>query len=87
MRLEKDVYRGNEEYGGKAGLTERMRALEEKFDYYNDLLPKMRDFLSMQEWRATEAKNAWWKTALGAGIILFFFNMLWSIIKSKIGLS
>ena len=64
----------------QSGILGRMNDSLRRFNTYLD------QQAAVEQERSKEASGRWWKTALGAGAVLFIFNVLWSILKAKIGL-
>lgn len=84
--LARDMWHGN----GKPGMTTRMQRVEDELVDYKELIPRIRDYLTLAAEREVlqkEAdKNRFWKTGLGIAIILFIMERGYGLIAIHLGL-
>lgn len=65
----------------ESGILGRMNASLNRFSAYLDRQT------AVDEERKRAEDGRWWKTALGAGAAMFVVNVIWSLIKAKLGIS
>ena len=72
-------------------MNTRVERLEYISDESKALLGKLKTFLDIQADRAEQDekrdKTRWWKNGLAVAALMFLMNVLWSLLKPKLGLS
>jgi hypothetical protein len=79
--LERDMWQGN----GRPSMTVRMQQAEDKISGFEDLIPKMREFITYAAYREKQAKNAWWQQPIGIAAIVATVEFIAKFVEHHMG--